>query len=110
MLGRSAMGGHCVRICFACPVLADAIHRSRAAPPCWVYTGHIGWVTFAVPLPEEEVYRVGVWNYIIYLMYASARRRVIPMQPAEVAELARTCIRSTVARAPVARRILAQNL
>lgn len=52
--GCCAMGGDCVRHYFACPVLADSIRLSRALPPSWLHTRHIGLVAFAVPLPEER--------------------------------------------------------
>lgn len=105
--GCYAVGGDCIRHYFLCPAVADAIRQSRARPPCWLQAGHIGLVTFAVPLPEEEVLRVGMWNYTVYLAYTTARRQEDQMEASSAAELFRACIRSAVARAPAARRILA---
>lgn len=107
---RFSVGGDCVTHYFVCLVLARAIRCSRAAPPCRIHIGHIGLATFAVPLPQDEAYRVGVWNYVAYLMYSTARRRESHMRPAEVEELARACIRSAASRAPAAPRILAPHL
>lgn len=74
------MGGDCVRHYFSCPAVAAAIVQSRARPPCWLHTGHLGLVTFSVPFPEEEVLRVGMWNYIAYLAYTTVRRQNVPME------------------------------
>lgn len=67
-------------------------------------------MTFSAPLPEEEVLRIGMWNYIAYLAYTTVRRQNVPIEANAVAELFRACIRSAVARAPAARRILAPHL
>lgn len=56
--------GDCVRHYTGSPHVSSAMRRSRAVPPCWV---HIGLATFSEPLPPEEVLRVGVWTYIVFV-------------------------------------------
>lgn len=89
VFGCLAVGGYWLLRYLACPNVARAIRRSRARPLFWVRIGHVGLATFAVPLPREEVFAHGVWNYILHLMYSSARRGPRPLAVGEADALAR---------------------
>lgn len=108
VFGCQAVGGDCMRHYFSCPRVATAIRHSRAIPPCWVHIGHVGLATLAVPLSPEATLRA--WNYILFLMYSSARRGTRPLMASEVAELLRACARSAAVRAPAMRRVIAPHL